>query len=327
MVKKYVILANSNDKTFNIPRQLLEINGEKLVARTIRLLRENGVEDITLTASDDRFKELDAKVYTPSSSDYNYSNGTGYWLNAFPYELLNEPVCFIWGDVYFSENAIKTIVETESNKNLFFCTYKNSYKYYMKRHDEPLAYKVVDGKIFKKHIEICKKAKDDGIAGREPIVWELYRSMHDLDINVHRMTSDFEVINDISCDIDSKNDLERLKLMIVFEKNDKEGRKYMVKLEATQEFTLARFNELKNIQRRSITPNDGRILVGDTFECEKDLADYLLGGNAKRVVVAKLVEIIPEELPKEPKKAPEKAEQEQKVEPKKQPKKVAKKRK
>ena len=36
-----IILADSS-VGFHIPRQLIEINGEPLVARTIRLLKENG---------------------------------------------------------------------------------------------------------------------------------------------------------------------------------------------------------------------------------------------------------------------------------------------
>lgn len=214
MVKKYVILANSNDNRFDIPRQLLELNGEKLVARTIRLLKENGVKDITMTASDKRFEGLGAKIYTPDCNDYNYTTETGYWLNAFPYELMDEPVCFIWGDVYFSEEAIKTIVNTESQKNLFFCSYNNKSVEYIKHHDEPFAFKVMDPELFKKHIEICKKAKDDGTACREPVIWEVYRSMHGLDINKHVMAEDFVAINDISCDIDGARDLDKLKLKL-----------------------------------------------------------------------------------------------------------------
>lgn len=211
MVKKYIILANSNDKTFDIPRQLVEINGEPLIKRTIRLLRENGIDDIIIIAKDERFDNFGVERYDPQNSDYDYTTGTGYWINAFPIELLNEPLCFIWGDVYYSENAIKTIVETDTDDLLFFCTYNNQDEKYIKHHDEPLAYKVVDYEIFKKHIEIIKKAKDDGLCCREPIVWELYRSINGQDINVHKMTDKYIAINDESCDIDSKEDLALLK--------------------------------------------------------------------------------------------------------------------
>lgn len=214
MVEKYVILANSNDKTFDIPRQLIEINGEPIVKRTIRLLKENGVKDIIVTACDKRFDGLDAKRYEPKNYNYDYKTGKGYWLNAFPPELMNEPVCFIWGDVYFSEEAIKTIVETDTDSALFFCSYKNNKKEYIKEHDEPFAYKIVDTKLFMEHVEKVKRMYDEGKTIRNPIVWEVYRSLNGLDVNEHVMTDNYVAINDVSCDIDSKKDVNKLKLKV-----------------------------------------------------------------------------------------------------------------
>lgn len=211
MVSKYVILAKSNDKTFDIPRQLIEINGEPLIKRTIRLLKENGVKNIIITANDERFNNLGVKVYNGKTDNFDYIERTGYWLDAFPFELMNEPVCFIWGDVYFSEDAIREIVELESKKDLFFCTYENKTDKYIKEYDEPLAYKVMNCERFKNHINKVKKMKDEGKCCREPIIWEVYRSMHGLDINTHLMTTDFIAINDESCDIDSAKDVELLK--------------------------------------------------------------------------------------------------------------------
>ena len=68
----------------------------------------------------------------------------------------------------------------------------------------------------------------------------------------------------------------------------------MVKLEVIEAFTLGRFGELKNIVRKGIdTP--GQLNPGDVFECEKDLADYLLGANAHSKAFVKIIEVIPEE--------------------------------
>jgi len=285
MVKKYIILAYSNDKTFDIPRQLMEINGEKLVARTIRLLKENGVQDIILTAKDKRFDELGVERYECESNDFDYIKRTGYWLNAFPFELMNEPVCFIWGDVYFSEQAIKTIVETETKENLFFCSYNNKNKKYIKHHDEPFAYKIVDTDLFKKHIEIVKKLYDEGKTCRHPIVWEVYRSMNGLDVNEHVMTKNYIAINDITCDIDSKDDIIKLR----------EETKKMIKCEVISRFDLKDFGKLKNIQRKSVDVK-GSLFVGDTFECDKEMADYLLGNNVLNKTVVKVIEV--QEVPK-----------------------------
>ena len=213
VIKKYYILANSNDKTFDIPRQLVNVNGEVLIDRTIRLLKDNGVEDITILASDERFKKY-GEVYTPKSSNYDYATGEGYWLDAFPFEIMNEPICFIWGDVYFSEEAIKTIVENDTDNLLFFCSYNNDSSDYIKEHDEPFAYKIVNTNLFKYHVDKVKRLYDEGKTCRHPIVWEVYRSINNQNINEHVMTKDFIAINDITCDIDSVEDVDKIESKI-----------------------------------------------------------------------------------------------------------------
>lgn len=279
---KYVILADSkNTEPFETPRQLSEINGEILIDRTIRLLKENGIEDILITSHDKRFDKY-GKRYEPLHNDYDPIKRTGYWLNAFPIELLKEPICFLFGDVYYTDKAIKTIVEKETDGTLFFCTYKNTNPFYIKPHDEPLAYKVVDYELFKKHIDIVKDKKDKGLCCREPIVWELYRSINDIDVNTHIMTYNYISINDRSCDIDTIEDLEKL------------GGKNMVKVEVIEKFSLEAFDELKNVVRRN-GGEKGKLNVGDTFECSESMADYLTGNNAYSKVVVKVLEVIPEE--------------------------------
>lgn len=67
----------------------------------------------------------------------------------------------------------------------------------------------------------------------------------------------------------------------------------MFKVEVLENFTLARFDELKNIHRKS-REEKGRLFTGDTFECNQELADYLLGDNKINRAVVRVVEIIPE---------------------------------
>lgn len=68
----------------------------------------------------------------------------------------------------------------------------------------------------------------------------------------------------------------------------------MIKVEVIEEFTLGRFNELKNIVRTG-KEETGRLFIGDTLECEKDMADYLLGSNALGRAFVKVIEVIPKE--------------------------------
>ena len=287
MVEKYVIMCGGVYKNWETPRQLSVINNEKLVERTIRLLRENGINDIVITTNNPLFEKLGVPIIYYDNGFISTGEQTlqGYWLDAFDFDLLNQPVCFLFGDVYYSDDAMKKIIETTTNSTLFFCSYKNKSKEYIKHHDEPLAYKVVDYQLFKKHINKVKKMKDDGLCVREPISWELYRSINNLPINEHQMSNNYIAINDISCDIDGIEDIKKIEARL--------GGEEMIRVEVIEDFTLGRFDELVDIERKN-TDTYGRLYVGDVFSCTKEIADYLLGENALKRPFIKVIEVIPE---------------------------------
>ena len=66
----------------------------------------------------------------------------------------------------------------------------------------------------------------------------------------------------------------------------------IIRCEAITQFTLAEFNKIKNITRKSVE-KEGMLYVGDSFECSKEMAEYLTGKNDKGNVVVKVIEIIP----------------------------------
>ena len=67
----------------------------------------------------------------------------------------------------------------------------------------------------------------------------------------------------------------------------------MIKVEVIENFTLERFDELKNIKRTAIEEK-GKLFFGDSFECTKEMCDYLLGNNPKGKTVVKVIEVVPE---------------------------------
>jgi len=82
----------------------------------------------------------------------------------------------------------------------------------------------------------------------------------------------------------------------------------MIKAEVIVDFTLGRFKELKNIQRKNPSNNqEGYLYEGDTFECEEELGKYLTGENAIKKTVIRVLSVTPkEELKVEPKIEPKK---------------------
>ncbi len=206
---KYIIMCGGEYKIFQTPKHLSVINGERLVDRTIRLLKENGVKDIYISSNNPIFDTCGVpRLEHTNTYVNNGKSNTGYWLDAF-YKV-NEPVCYIWGDVYFTDNAIKTIVNYKTNKNIFFGT-SDALNEYHNNWGEPFAYIVNDYITFYKGIDDVKKLKDEGKCIREPVVWELYRYLHGLDINVQRITTDYVCIDDGTMDVDSPKELEELK--------------------------------------------------------------------------------------------------------------------
>jgi len=67
----------------------------------------------------------------------------------------------------------------------------------------------------------------------------------------------------------------------------------MVKVKVIDNFSLGKFNELKNIVRAN--PNqdlEGRLFKGDIFECTEEMAEYLTKTNAQGKPFVEVVEII-----------------------------------
>ena len=67
----------------------------------------------------------------------------------------------------------------------------------------------------------------------------------------------------------------------------------MIKVIVTEEFTLGRFDELKNLERCSSRNQRGRLYEGDTFECTEEMVKYLTGGNEEGATVVKVIEVEP----------------------------------
>ena len=110
---KYIIMAGGKFDKFKTPRQLLKVNGEVLIERTIKLLKENGIADISISTNNPGFDYLGVPILNHNNS-YEVKSGKiyGHWCDAF--YPTNEPTCYIFGDVYFSKEAIKTIIETKT---------------------------------------------------------------------------------------------------------------------------------------------------------------------------------------------------------------------
>ena len=226
---KYIIMCGGTYNEFTTPKQLLKVNGEVIVERTIRLLKENGITDIAISTNNPAFDYLDIPKLRHNNGFINNHKEEKLksqysWLNA--YYPSEEPCCYLHGDVYFSDEAIKTIVNTEVKDTMFFCTYDWSDGEKDKRNykgREPFAYKVVNQKLFRSAINDLLNLVDSGAFkdGVQPISWHLYRYLNDKPINfkaknfteinnIFGEKGDYIVINDYTTDIDHEEDIKIL---------------------------------------------------------------------------------------------------------------------
>lgn len=209
---RYIIMAGGKYTEWEEPKHLQLICGEPIIARTLRLLRENGIEDIAISTHDRRFERFGVPLLE-HENNITIANEIldGCWVTAFyPTE---EPACYIMGDVVFSPTAIETIVNTETDSISFFASAPPLSPLFIKKWAEPFAFKVVDQARFRAAIDYVIANKDTGIFHRPPISWELWQVILGRDvreINYETVTA----INDYSCDVDHPEDLKKLEEII-----------------------------------------------------------------------------------------------------------------
>jgi hypothetical protein len=195
------------------PRQLYEIHNEPIVARTIRLLQEEGVRDIFISSNDPRFEDFVPVLYHTNRYKANGSDDNGHWTDCF--YPTDEPTTYLFGDVVFSPEAIHKIVATETDSIQFFASAPPFDPRYIKRWAEPFALKVVDQERLKTAIEVTKQYARTGFFRRKPIMWELWQVITNCKLNVIDYKS-YVHINDYTCDIDNPSDLKRIEQYVPY---------------------------------------------------------------------------------------------------------------
>lgn len=210
---KYIIMCGSyNGIQFEQPRQTLEINNEPIIARTIRLLKEAGVDDIAITSDKEVFANFNVPLIKYDSN--------GIWVNAF--YPTQEPTCYLFGDVVYSPKAIETIVKTEIKDVMFFASRPPFNSNYCKNHAEPFAFKVQNTKHFFECVGKLKQLYREGKV-RRAISWELWQVIKNTTLDQINYNN-YVPINDYTCDVDKPEDVKKIEDCI----NNPKSTKYLI---------------------------------------------------------------------------------------------------
>ena len=193
---KYIIMADGKGTRWNnyhnIPKHLIEIGGETLLARTVRLLRENdALADIVITSHDPRYEVPGARRYEPRHNHLE--------IDRFTEELIENDACFLYGDTFYSEQVIKKIVQTPAEKLLFFGNERSI-----------VAIKVADGALFRQHVD---RVRELFLAGKieKCIGWQVYQSFLNLPFGEKKIDTKFILLKDGTEDFNSPEDYNRRK--------------------------------------------------------------------------------------------------------------------
>lgn len=200
---KYVIMCAGRGDPH---RFLSMINGEPLIYRTVEMLLGLGIRhgDIYITLTPQLAGLLAAYLGVPVDTLLNPRTSTGLWSDCFVF--MNEPVCYLFGDVVYSDAALKTIVNTDTDDIEFFASAPPFAPNYSKEWAEPFAFKVKNNAHLKSAIKVVEQFYEEGKFKRKPIAWEVWQVIKNTPlnkINYHNYT----VINDYTCDVDELDDI------------------------------------------------------------------------------------------------------------------------
>lgn len=193
---KYIIMADGKGTRWGNyqgkPKHLIEIDGETLLGRTVRLLKkkDSGCE-VIITSHDSRYEFEGARRYEPKHNLLE--------IDRFTEELIEDDICFLYGDTFYSEKAIEVIADAPPEDILFFGNERAI-----------VAIKVADGELFKHHVDIVRKKYLDGEI-KKCIGWQVYQSFLNLPFDEKKIDAKFILLKDGTEDFNSPEDYNRRK--------------------------------------------------------------------------------------------------------------------
>ena len=178
-----------------IPKHFAEISGEKLILRTVRLLHKLKQEDIEVivTSHDQRYEFAGSRRYEPQNNRLE--------IDRFTEELIEDDMCFLYGDTYYTENAIQRILETQTDDILFFGNRKTI-----------VGVKIKDSELFRKHVATVRKLYLEGQISK-CIGWQVYQSLTNQDFEkAAELGRNFIFVDEQTVDIDTEMDYNAFQL-------------------------------------------------------------------------------------------------------------------
>lgn len=189
---KYIIMADGKERRWNnylgIHKWQIQIKDQTLLERTCRLLQALDPNALIYITSHDPQLEIEGTIrHEPRNNVLE--------IDRFTAELIEPDVCFLYGDVFYSDEALKLIISQKTETVLAFGSKKTI-----------IAMKVADAQLFKEHVDRVRTLYMNQQIG-ECIGWEVYHSIQGLELESREIGADYILIQDETRDFNSPQDL------------------------------------------------------------------------------------------------------------------------
>ncbi|MCA1306782.1 nucleotidyltransferase family protein [Microbacterium esteraromaticum] len=190
---RYVIMANGHGTRWGghngIPKHLIEFDGETLLRRIVRQVAEaDPGADIVISASNPRYETEGARRHVPEVNELE--------LDRFVPELIDDEVCFLYGDTLYSTSAIATIVAEPTSEIDFFGDERAI-----------VAVKSVNKSLFLHHLsrvrELFLADRIESCKG-----WQVYQSYEGLPFDVVKLGPRFRILDDAAVGFNTPDEHE-----------------------------------------------------------------------------------------------------------------------
>lgn len=143
--------------------------------------------EIIVTSHNKKYEFADCKRYEPLNNEFE--------IDRFTEELIEDNMCFLYGDTYYTEKSIETILNTNTSETLFFGNSKSI-----------IAIKIVDGMEFRGHKRRVRAMFLDGKI-ENCKGWQIYQSFTGQNmLQSPEIGSRFVLIEDGTIDINTPDD-------------------------------------------------------------------------------------------------------------------------
>lgn len=213
MVNNRYIIACSGSGTrwnnyLNTKKHLIKIENETLLDRTIRLLKKfDPNSEICIFAFDKEYQRENTFFCTPTLLKREEHVKYPAVYMSREYWNLNGNTTILFGDIFFTENCIKKILE--NNNTLNFFGRKEGSSITGKKHGElfGMSFNKDEKEMVLNKLQILEqKFKKNEIS--RFITWELYRLINKIDLQKHQIKKYFIEINDLTDDFDFPQDYD-----------------------------------------------------------------------------------------------------------------------